>query len=190
MDLTEIDLLRRENAVLKLEVERLRNQLSFLSTNKRLDHGSRSETFLARLLKAETTGHTAAYDLVTSGGARLEIKSSRLLGVNEAATRRWMWGGILGAHGKKNFDWIILMGDSDERYAHHYAEPASPFVLFLLPFSDLPHWISGSGKTRYIQVTSNPDSKRASKKTKSFFNNFMVTSSFIEEKFGEIEITN
>lgn len=143
--------LEAENQQLRSENRALRRKLG--ASSWRID-GKRGEDFIADLIGGTLSRGSAPYDLVTSAGVTFEIKCPNL---NEAVsgqiTNRWSWSHILGAHRRKLFDRLLLLGPIDRRYRDSYCDPESPFVIFDIPFDEVPPLL-GSGDL--IQISTAP----------------------------------
>lgn len=178
-----IERLMHENAELKREVATLRNELSFLNSHERLARGIRGETLLANLIGADLTSHTAGHDLVREDGLMIEVKSARLnIPTERSATKRWVWGRLFGAGAdeRKAYDYVILVGERDDRYAELYAEPNDPFVFFVLPYSEVRQFCTGSTGNAMITLTTRI---KEGMKNQRLFTHYMMSMAQIEKKF-------
>lgn len=178
-----IALLQKENDSLRERISALELKLSFFEKHSTYAEGVRGEKYLARSLMAALTSHKSSFDLLTQGGEKIEVKSSRLGSVKSYTTKRWIWNNIFGTNGMKDFDFIILMGEADQRYKNIY-ETDSPYVFFLLSREDAFRFSGGAGKGKYIQLTSNPLSKNA--RPNPIWNN-MTSLDKLEQRFGGAE---
>ncbi|MFC7556654.1 hypothetical protein ACFQU7_37180 [Pseudoroseomonas wenyumeiae] len=85
------------------------------------------------------TAYAASYDVSTNSGSKIEVKYVK---VNQKYKdnpdhKRWAWGKIFGESGAKNFDYLCLVGERDERYISDYKDPTSPYVMFCVPFEEV-----------------------------------------------------
>lgn len=158
--IAEIELLKRDNQTLRELITSLERKLSFFDQHQTTGEGKRGERLLADALRAALTSHKSSFDLLTGAGTRIEVKTSRLTVVGMTSTKRWVWNQIFGLNGNKNFDYIILMGESDERFVEHY--PGNdPYLFVLLDHATAKELSKGGSKGKYIQLVSNPTGKLA-----------------------------
>ena len=78
-----IQILERENALLKDEVE-------FFRRTPTLPQGLKGETLIADLTGGVRTGYKDPHDLTLKSGDRIEVKYSHLNVPNSSKTRRWL----------------------------------------------------------------------------------------------------
>lgn len=143
-----IEELERENAALRAKVE-------FFETCPRLMRGRCGERIVSRATGANPTRTNAPYDLTSLSGDRIEVKFSKVIHVG-SGTRRWAWNNLLGHGGRKTYDRLILMGESD--VSRDYGD-ASPYVIFDVPF-DFAVEQAEIRKTRRYCLTLNTDPRQ------------------------------
>ena len=124
--------LKAENEALRRQVADLERQVLFLTTHSTLAAGMAGETIISKIISGKMTPYAEAFDVATVGGLRLEVKYARLNRHSKESlnTRRWPWGKVFGESGNKNYDFLILVGEADERYREKYKSPESQYVIF------------------------------------------------------------
>ncbi len=143
--------LRAEVAVLTAENQLLRKKLG--PSAWRID-GRRAEEFVQQLIGGTLRKGSASSDLILPNGTHFEIKYSRLnVARPDAKTRRWNWAHILGSSGNKQFHKLLLLAPHDPQYRHSFDDPDSPFVIFDVPFKEVPNLVEASGT---IWINTNP----------------------------------
>jgi hypothetical protein len=180
-----LDELERENAELRKAVLLLQQRLAFFTNHKTIAAGISGETLISRLADGVVTSYAESYDVVDASGRRIEVKYSGLnTPTKQSPTKRWAWAKIFGEGGAKEFDYLILVGERDERWAEHYKDPTNPFVLFSIPFSEVSQLTMGmsGGRHRAIQLTSNPLKARSA--AAAMFKRYQVTSAELSAMFG------
>lgn len=83
-----------------------------------------------------TPQYDAGYDVVSQNGSRIEVKYSKLNFPNKSRDNtRWNWTNILGNASdlKKPYDYLILVGQADERFLSYYPVLDGKFVVFAIP---------------------------------------------------------
>jgi hypothetical protein len=124
-----ITLLERENALLK-------EALEFFRRTPTLAQGLKGEALIVKLTSGVPTGYKDPHDVTVASGARLEVKYSHLNAPNRSKTRRWNWHSVLGSARNKKYDYLVLVGEKDPRYADQYPADLA-FVFFLVPRPDV-----------------------------------------------------
>lgn len=184
----DIAALQRENSALRSKVKELEERVTFLTTHAALRAGIVGEQLISQIVDGVRTSYAAQHDIVGKDGSRIEVKYARLNCADPGATstKRWPWGKIFGEGGDKDYDFLVLIGERDERYARLYKDPLSPFVLFVLPFANIePFTMSmNGGRYRAIQLSSNPSSARLGHRAKRLFTEFQVTPAELSSRFG------
>jgi len=184
---SELELLIDENSALKKRVEELQETIAFYEAHATLFEGVRGESIVSSLVGGSITAYAEGHDidLVTGEGAtRIEVKMASLnVPVLGASTRRWAWGKILGEGGKKEYDWLILVGKKDERYLSDYPEQDVPYIFFLVPKTDVEKIMSQTGRYSAIFLTTNPRKPKRSK-AGILYEQYMVSSSELKSRFG------
>ena len=174
--------LEAENTRLRDENAVLRSKVTFFDEVTWLASGLRGENVIAELLGGEVTRHNARHDLTLRGknNITMEIKLSNhsRLGKNRP-TRTWAWARLLGADGGKQYDRLILLGDADPRYQTLYADPTSPYVLFDIPFADVPSLVDKFG---LVHLTTNPQTVRTST-AERLYNRYQVTLQHLRKQY-------
>lgn len=182
---TGLEELEQENAELRKQIAFLEQKVAFFTNHKTLAAGISGETLISQLVDGVVTSYAASYDVVDRSGRLIEVKYSRLnTAAKTSGTQRWAWGKIFGEGGAKKFDYLILVGDRDDRWKEFYKDKSSPFVMFCVPHSKVDELtMSMSGKRyRAIQLTSNP--LRAKSRAASLYKKFQITRDELKEVFG------
>jgi hypothetical protein len=181
MGTSEVVRLRAENA-------RLRKKVAFFERNSMTLFGTKGEHLVAKLSGGfKTAAKTAKFDVKIPSGARVEVKSASLntLYANKPdGTKRWAWMRILGMGGKKPFNWLVLLGEVDDRYRGRYADPRSPYVVFLLPKRAVAKHLIASGPGPGIQLTTNPQT--VGPKGRELFEKYQVTRKELTRRLGAV----
>jgi hypothetical protein len=173
-DNAEVVRLRQEN-------ETLRRRVAFLEGLPVLAQGIRGESLIAQLVNGKMTVHIAPHDVDTPSGTKLEVKFSRLTTpVPGCNTKRWNWCYPLGTRLTKTYDRLILVGEADERYAQHYMDPKSPYVMFDIPMDGVRALLK---KENMIAITTNPSISRRSRRN-ALFDNYQVTADMLKKRYG------
>ena len=179
----EIDNLRNENAALQEENRILKDRISFLEGHPTLSEGLRGKRLIHNIIGGMLTAHTESHDLELDTGELLKIKMANLnVAVKGYSTKRWAWGKIFGTSGAKNFDFIILVGHTDERFREHYLDPSSPYVFFLVPYDEIGPMTTKAGNWESIFLTTNPVQQKS--KSSRLFNEYQVTIDHLHKRFG------
>ena len=116
----------------------------------------------------------------------MEVKTSRLLTMKGVQTKRWTWGRILGANGNKDYDYVVLLGETDLRYSEHYPDQAGPYVAFLVPFAEILVVAGGKSLGKQIQVTTNPTSRTLGRVGQLMFGKYMIALEELERGLNDI----
>ena len=156
--------LMEENARLKTEIQRLREELAFHKRHTRGHTAQDGERYLRRLLGGSLSLHNAGHDLVV-GRTRFEVKSSECASADNKkalSTLRWTWHKLLGSGGNKSFDRLILLGRVDPRHVANYADRRAPYVIFDIPAREARRLMDNAAHS-FIQVSTNPLSQRTEK---------------------------
>lgn len=182
--MANIDHLAAENALLKVRIAQLEEELAFLRTHPVILQGLKGESLVAKLTGGELTSFAAEHDVVVAGDIKIEVKQSKLnTPVRGSSTRRWNWSRPLGWKDKgKSYDFLLLVGDKDKRYPHQYKD-SSPYVFFLVPKEHVPRICnSGSAIGANVQLTTNL--ARATSPTSVALKSFMVSEAEITAVFA------
>lgn len=178
--------LQIENQQLHARIRDLEDKLRWLLTHATLARGLAGESLISSTIDGKLTLHTAAFDILGRRGEHIEVKSAKLTNAGAgSATKyaRWMWQKIFGETNKKNFDYLLLIGEANAEWRHHYRDTKSPFVLFCLPFSDIQQFVTaGTRGAVGIQLNSNPISARG--KAADLYLRYQMTSAELEQRFG------
>jgi hypothetical protein len=121
----EIVTLKKRILELEEKNEALKKKLNFA-------RGVPAEIFIAELTNGVRTGYKDRHDVTTKRGRRLEVKMSHLNSPGPSKTRRWNWDRLLGLNETKEYDFLVLIGEKDPRYAVQYPSDL-PYVCFLVP---------------------------------------------------------
>jgi hypothetical protein len=182
----------------KVEVEnqRLRAEIDFLRGNPAIAKGLKGECLIATLLSARFSKKGAGHDLESEGQEfRMEVKYSSLLHVVPGRhTKRWVWSKLFGEEGKKNYQRLLLCGDTDPRFAKDYKDPFSPYVFLDLPYDKAVDFGARKRHGRYsrIDLTTNPRSIK-SPRSRMLFEDFQLTATELQNRysfFGDAEELN
>lgn len=176
----------------KLEAEnlRLRKEVEFLRRNPTIAKGLTGESLIAKLVSGQPAPKGASHDLASGeSGLLFEVKYSSLLNtINGRPYKRWVWTKLFGELGKKSYDRLLLVGDTDPRFAAHYADPTSPYVIFDLPY-DAAIEITGGlkmGRSSCIHLTTNPTTVR-SQRAVALFCDYQVSASDLHNRYASIQ---
>lgn len=153
----DITLLLQRVEELEAENATLRSELNFLKVHPTLAQGIKGETLIAQLVQGQITAFAEKYDVVTDAGIRIEIKYSKLnRPMKTSSTRRWNWCKPLGSLDRgKNYHYLVLVGEKDERYLDQYPDD-TPYVYFLLPMRHVREVMDkGRSVGGMVQITSN-----------------------------------
>lgn len=135
----------------------LEREVEFLRLHPTISQGLKGERLVCQLTGGMLTKYAEKYDVALPNLATVEVKHSKLnIPVHGSSTRRWNWSKPLGHLDKgKEYDFLILLGEKDERYPEQYVDD-SPFVCFLVPRDIVPS-LSTKGRTvgGMIQLSSN-----------------------------------
>jgi hypothetical protein len=128
----ELRRLKEQLLSCRSDSELLRKELDFLKTFPTLAQGIKGETLVAQLAGGVITGYAESHDVTVHNGARLEVKYSHLNRPGRSKTRRWGWSSLLGKQNRKEYDFLVLIGEKDPRYEAQYPGDL-PYVFFLVP---------------------------------------------------------
>jgi hypothetical protein len=170
-----------ENASLRGKVALLEEKLAFLGQHKTLAAGIAGERLVSKLTSGTMTPHVAPHD-IDAGGDRIEVKYANLSRpVATAPTLRWQWQKIFGQTGAKNYTYLLLIGEGDERFRGSYLDPDSPYVFFLVPTEEVAA-MCVKGSPLGIMLNSNPNSAKGS--SSKLFANWQIKAADVEKRFG------
>jgi hypothetical protein len=175
--------LQRRIRELENENSRLREKIDFLEGIPTLRKGLHGESIISLYVGGRLTAHTARHDVeFEHSGLKLEVKNARLnLPNKKSDCQRWAWRYPLGLDGRKVFDRLILMGEADPRYRNCYRDPSCPYVLFDLPYDQVPRVMT---EGEMINATTNPNSKKAKGTTRLLFRSYETCLRELKEKYG------
>ena len=184
---------REARAVIRaLEAENahLYSEVAFLRGNLTIAKGLKGESLIARLVSARRSRRGAGHDLESSEGELLfEVKYSSLLSsISGRPIRRWVWTKIFGELGRKRYNRLLLVGDTDPRFASSYADPVSPYVLFDLPYEAVVDIAGGvkPGRSGSIHLTTNPLTVK-SLRARTLFLEYQVSVSELKNRYANLE---
>jgi hypothetical protein len=182
----EIYWLRREVANLRQENQALREKLDALPELSSSDQGLTAERFVAGILRGGLTEKTNEIDIRLEDRTRIEVKYANLNSpVKQSSTKRWVWRHVFGESGRKRYDFLILLGERDDRYSKYYKEKISDYVIFCIPFERINEFATKS-KEGQIFLTTNPHIVRKNRsRTIRLFTDFQVDSMDLAAKFGD-----
>lgn len=179
--MNEVEALSEENDRLRRRIAQLEEQLRFLTTHKTVAAGISGERIISDLINGTLTSYAASFDVLTPTGLTIEVKKA---GLSKATPNRWQWGKVLGERGAKKYDYLLLVGEADSRFAHLYRDAGSPFVLFCVPFEAVEKIsTTGQQQTRIARVATNPEGVRSAG-GRMLFKEFEVTLAELEQRFG------
>ncbi|MEX2643262.1 MAG: hypothetical protein WD270_07405 [Acetobacterales bacterium] len=174
-----------KNAELQKRIAELEEKLNFLINHRTLTAGISGELIVSELVNGIVTAYATAHDIVDRSGRTIEVKYSRLNRPSTlAVTTRWAWAKVFGESGRKAYDFLLLVGDPDERWRSHYKDPNSPFIFFCIPREavDALTMSSNAGRSRAIQLTTNP--LKARSRAAKLFAEYQVTRDELQSIFG------
>lgn len=178
-----IRMLEKENA-------RLRSEVEFLRANPRIAKGLKGESLIAKLVSARHSKRGAGHDLESTEGELLfEVKYSSLLcTISGRPIRRWAWTKIFGELGRKRYNRLLLIGDTDPRFAASYIDPTSPYVLFDLPYEAAVDIAGGvkPGRSGAIHLTTNPLTVKSSSSL-ALFREYQVSVSELRGRYAGLD---
>ena len=186
IDNLRLDLAKISQEVLSLREENtlLRKKVEILEKHPTLAKGIAGETLVAKLLGGALTKKNATHDVsLERNGIKIEVKYSNLnLAVDYSTTHRWAWSKIFGESGKKEYDRLLLIGDTDPRWREQYLDRESPYVIFDIPLNEAMPLTTQTGRYRSIQLSTNP--RKARSAAASMFTRYQVTLAHLSEKYG------
>ena len=152
-----LQVLEAENEKLRAHVTRLEREIGFLRTHPVFLQGLKGEKLIAKLTGGELTEFATGHDVTVDRNVTIEVKFSKLNTPNKkaaSATRRWNWSNITGGLRQKSFDYLILIGEKDDRYPDQYLDD-SPYIFFLVPGSRVHEISQKHGIRSNAQIGSN-----------------------------------
>jgi hypothetical protein len=166
---------------LLIEIEHLKQQVLFLTRHTTIAQGIKGETISASITNAIRQNYGSAFDLLAKNNIRIEVKFSKISQRSYLHhQKRWAWGKIFGQSGQKDFDFILLVGEKDMRFADVYRDSEGVFVIFCIPKIDITEkHIYASKGTAFIQLNTNPSDG----KYRQYFRKYEMTVSEIERLF-------
>lgn len=158
----ENKLLRQENKLLREQIVQLEEENEFLRTHPAFLQGLKGEKIIAKLTGGSLTSFAATHDIQVGASVSIEVKFSKLNAPKKGSSvRRWNWSKPLGWSGKKDYDFLVLVGEKDRRYPQQYVD-SSPYVFFLIPRKDVPRiFTKGESSGSNVQLTTNLSGVRA-----------------------------
>ena len=174
-----------ELRALREEVARLQRQVAFLSKHRTLAAGMTGETLVASLLDGEVSAEAVGFGVVSGKGHRIKVKTARLTaGDSSFRSRRWQWAKILGENGMSQYDYLVLVGEANDRFAELYRNGGAPFVFFLIPYDKVFGLTTGGEKTRRsILLSSDPRCPRSPAAVR-LYNEFQVGPDELRQRIG------
>jgi len=109
--------LRNQNKLLKLEL-----LFHNLIAHQTMITGVSGEMIIATAIEGQLASYGAGYD-IRKNGIKIEVKTSGLRKHSRfSLSLRWSWNKILGENGRKDYDYLILVGKKDPRYSAWYKD--------------------------------------------------------------------
>jgi hypothetical protein len=183
---TVVDL-EAENARLRARIASLEQQLEWLANHKTLAQGLSGEVLISNIIDGAPTVHTAPHDVTAIDGTKIEVKKSKLTNPNprkNTTSRRWIWNKIFGETGKKDFDFLILIGEAHPHHIDLY-RTRDPFVMFCVPYDEIfALTTNGPRGARCITLAANPS--RVSGVSAILYTHYQVSVDEIEQRFGRL----
>jgi len=128
----------------------------------------------------------ATHDMIAERGNRIEVKYSGLNApVRGRDTLRWVWTKVFGESGRKRYDRLLLVGESDLRFASSYRDSGSAFTLFDVPIARVRELAVPVQAGRYtaIFLATNPLTARSFRSQK-LFAEYQITTSDLRARYG------
>ena len=146
-------------ASLKRDLKELRGKLEWFETKAHptMVTGIRGEKLVVKITGGWRTPSGWPHDIKMANGQKVEVKTSKIGSPHRSrsASRRWTWGKILGAGGRKDFDWILLLGEKDRDYQ---GDDNDAYVYFILNKDDIRSVITNGGN---IHLNIDPRTTRS-----------------------------
>ena len=180
----QIILLRGRIKILENNKKLLEAQVKFLTTHQTLRAGITGETIIANAVEGAITPYARSYD-VQSRAWKLEVKFSRLrrAGSRKGDNLRWAWLKLFGEGGNKTYDFLVLIGEKDDRYRENYLDTSTrPYVFFLIPQDDVASLVHHSRGYQGIWIRSNPRGRRHSRADR-LFSTYQISYEDLEQRF-------
>lgn len=179
--------LETENASLRARIAQLEQQIEFMHQHPLLLRGLQGEILISCIVAGTLTAYATMHDVDTANGIKIEVKHAKPTLSNKVRGqhRRWQWNKLFGESGKKEFDFVLLIGDIDERYRNSYKEPDSPYVLFCIPSTELfPLTIKGQ-RDGYRKLDLNTNSRgKLQHSGRTLYQRYQITTDDLRTKFG------
>ena len=158
----------------------LEERLRALEARPRLAGAFAGERLISRLVKGVPTLFNAAHDVTLADGTRIEIKFSRLgLANPHALTKRWTWHKPYGISERKQYERLILVGETDPRTRHQFSSD-DPYIYFDVPFERVPDIRRPDG---LIQISTDPKKART-EWAKLLYGEFLITGKQLTKQYG------
>jgi hypothetical protein len=140
---------------LQAELEEKRREGLFFALHKTMLIGRSGETIVANAVHGQQTSYASIFD-VEKNGVKIEVKRSGL-NYTGCSSGRWTWYKIFGESGKKHYDYLVLIGQKENRWRSFYRDEVSMFAYFCVPWKEITSIASQKGM---IQISSNPNDAR------------------------------
>lgn len=161
--LAQIADLERQNRELREELALARGKLLVYSHFHGNIYGEFGEQFIAQCPEVARVFGNKGHDGMTAAG-KYEVKFARLqlpTETNKASKAgRWQWGKIRGMQGRKDYDYLILVGYREENaitVKDHSSN--SNFDFFVVPREDVEYILSLTPGRREIGLNPVPQQK-------------------------------
>ena len=164
----------------KARIDVLEERLQALESRPRLVGAFAGERLISRLVRGVPTLFNAAHDVTLADGTRLEIKFSRLgLADPNAVTKRWTWHNPYGISERKEYERLILVGETDPRTRHLFSSD-EPYIYFDVPFERVPDIRRPAG---LIQISTDPKKART-EWARILYGEFLITGKQLTRRYG------
>ncbi len=173
--------LAEENERLEKKIKWLEEENKSLRKGNWRINGNKGEEIIAKMLGGIITPSNWRYDVKLPNDLELEVKYASLSypNIEKAQTQVWKWTELKGVDGKKEYDSLILVGESHEKYKNLYDNPDAEHIFFDIPFEDVYKLI---GKSRTVALTTNPETVRSIVNIR-LFKEYQKTEKQLREKY-------
>ena len=155
----ENDDLKAEIESLKSHIRKLEANIVLLQTHPVFVNGLKGETLVCKALNGKMTSFAEHWDVTFGDTFKVEVKYSKINTPNKnRSLKRWNWSKPLGSLDRgKDYDFLVLIGEKDERY--QYLDN-TPYVYFVIP-KQFVREVMTSGKLAGGNIQINTDMVKA-----------------------------